>query len=220
MEARGSLERDRPKVTLRNLKATATCPANHRRSPFPLQMWKGTAISKSRPARRNHRQSAFPLQTWKGTAISKSRPARRNHRQSAFPLQTWFPNHGSSPTCPANHRQSPFPSQTWKGTAISKSRPARRITSKARSHCRCGKEPRFRNRDLPGESPAKPVPVAGVERNRDLEIATCPANNSQSPFPLQTWFLNHGSSPTCPANHQRSPFPLQTWFPNHGSSRV
>jgi len=114
-----------------------------------------------------------------------------------------------------------------------------------------GEEPRFRNRDMLGELPGKLVPVADVvskprflspaaggkePRSRALwvlEIATCPANYQKSQLPLQTWFLNHGSSrlrreernrdleiATCSANCRESPLPLQTWFLNHGSSRL
>ena len=34
-----------------------------------------------------------------------------------------------------------------------------------------------------------------VEGNRDLEIATCPANHPETPQPLQSRFLNRGSFP-------------------------
>jgi len=114
-----------------------------------------------------------------------------------------------------------------------------------------GREPRFRNRDMLGEILVKLTPVADVvskprflspaaggrePRSRALwvfEIATSPAKYRESSFPLQTWFLNHGSSrlrreernrdleiATSPAKYQKSPLPLQTWFLNHGSSRL
>jgi hypothetical protein len=34
-----------------------------------------------------------------------------------------------------------------------------------------------------------------VEGNRDLDIATCPANHPETPQPLQSRFLNRGSFP-------------------------
>jgi len=109
----------------------------------------------------------------------------------------------------------------------------------------------IRNREMLGEIPGKLVPVADVvskprflspaaggkePRSRALwvfEIARCLANHRGSSLPLQTWFLNHGSSrlrreernrdfeiARCLAKYRGSSFPLQTWFLNHGSFRL
>jgi len=51
------------------------------------------------------------------------------------------------------------------------------------------------------------MPLQQAERNRDLEIATCPANYPEAPKPLQSRFLNRGSFPYAPQSGWKQPSP-------------
>ena len=116
----------------------------------------------------------------------------------------------------AGGKEPRFRNRDMLGDSPGKPVPIADVVSKPRflSPAAGGREPRFRNRDMLGEMLGKPVPIADVvSKPRFLS----PAAGGKEPRSRALWVLEIA---ICSANYRESSFPLQTSFLNHGSSRL